>query len=105
MQRELRARVLDEAEIASAARALGTALHDDPFVGYVFPDPGERARRLPQQFATLVRFSSLFGAVVVTEDMLGVSTWQPPGFARISKQSTQSAAFASGPTSAIELGD
>jgi GNAT superfamily N-acetyltransferase len=29
--------------------------------------------------ATLVRFSSLFGAVVVTEDMLGVSTWQPPG--------------------------
>ena len=72
-------RVLNEAEITSAARTLGIALHDDPFVGYVFPDSVERAHRLPEQFATLVRFSSLFGAVVVTQDMLGVSTWQPPG--------------------------
>ena len=75
----IESRVLNEAEIASAARTLGAALHDDPFVGYVFPDPVERARRLPEQFAALVRFSSLFGAVVVAEDMLGVSTWQPPG--------------------------
>ena len=72
-------RVLNEAEIASVGRTLAVALHDDPFLAYVFPSSAERRERSPGQFATLVRFSSIFGAVVVTEDLLGVSAWQPPG--------------------------
>ena len=85
-------RVLNEAEIAAAGYTLATALHDDPFLAYVFPDPGERRARSPLKFATLVRFSSLFGSVVVTEDLLGISAWQPPGV-HVTRERAQRAGY------------
>jgi ribosomal protein S18 acetylase RimI-like enzyme len=70
---------LDEAGIAAAGAMLAAAFHDDPLQMHVFPDARERAQRSPAQFCVLVRQGSLFGEVLASEAMTGVSVWMPPG--------------------------
>ena len=76
---EVSNRALDEAEVAAAGQTLADAFHDDPLQVHVFPDPVERARCSPAQFAILVREGCLFGEVHATQGLTGLSVWLPPG--------------------------
>jgi ribosomal protein S18 acetylase RimI-like enzyme len=71
--------LLPEHELHAAADVLARALHDDPLLCYVLPDPDRRAAALPKHFAGLVRFGLAFGEVDATTDVLGAAVWQTPG--------------------------
>jgi GNAT superfamily N-acetyltransferase len=81
---------LDESQIAEAGRVLAIALGDDPLQNHVFPNPEERVKLAPLQFSTLVRQAHLFGRVLATEGLTGVSAWTPPGEATTYEQAQQS---------------
>src|SRR4029453_9644621 len=81
---------LDDAQIAAAGAMLAAAFHDDPLQMHIFPDPRQRAQRSPAQFSVLVRQGSLFGEVLASEGMAGVSVWMPPGAEPSAAQVTRS---------------
>lgn len=81
---------LGEADIVAAGQMLATAFQDDPLQAYVFPDVEERAQRSPAQFSALVRQGYLFGEVLATAKMTGVSVWMPPGRVTTSEQAAKS---------------
>ena len=70
---------LTETRIFEAGRTLARALQNDPFEKYVFPDDEERAQRSPAHFSPFVRLGYLYGEVLTTVGLTGVSVWMPPG--------------------------
>jgi ribosomal protein S18 acetylase RimI-like enzyme len=67
--------------LARANGALASALAADPMIGYIFPDPQERARMLPWLLGTGLRYSRLYGTVQVTSPACeGVACWVAPRF-------------------------
>lgn len=72
-----------EGDIEDIVRVLARAFEtDDPIEEYVFPDPGQRARRTPGMLRAMVRhrFLPVDGAFVATVDdrVVGAALWQPP---------------------------
>jgi len=69
---------LDRSQISTAAAMFARAFQDDPLMVYALPDPRERARRLPEFYARMVRFGCLAGEVLSTESLDGAAVWLPP---------------------------
>ena len=67
---------------AAVARMLGRAFADDPAMSYIFPDPADRAKRLPRLFALLFN-SDAVGMRLVAQDANAGTFWRPPGQAHV----------------------
>lgn len=63
---------------ASIAAMLGRAFADDPAMSYIFPNPSDRAKRLPRLFAILFDADAP-GMRLVTGDAQAATLWQRPG--------------------------
>jgi len=62
----------------AVAAMLGRAFADDPAMSYIFPDPRDRAKRLPRLFALLFDADAP-GLRLVTGDAQAATLWQRPG--------------------------
>ena len=71
-----------DSERASVAAMLARAFADDPAMAYIFPDPSDRARRLPRLFALLFASDGPAGMRLVTEGGEAATLWRGPGHAR-----------------------
>jgi len=80
---------LTETQIFEAARTLARAFQNDPFEKYVFPDDEERSQRSPAHFSPFVRLGYLYGEVLTTVGLTGVSVWMPPGSEPTADQTLQ----------------
>jgi len=58
---------------------LGRAFAMDPAFSHIFPDPGERARRLPLLFDLFLRIDEADGFVTTGGDGAAAALWRPPG--------------------------
>jgi GNAT superfamily N-acetyltransferase len=67
--------LLHQSQILSAGEVLARAFFHDPLMVYMLPDEGRRARLLPWQYGTLVRYGLLAGEVYTTSDCAGVAIW------------------------------
>ncbi|WP_230483270.1 GNAT family N-acetyltransferase [Sphingomonas sp. Leaf21] len=67
---------------AAVAAMLGRAFADDPAMSYIFPDPTDRAARLPRLFALLFD-SDAVGMRLVSEAADAGTFWRPPGLAEV----------------------
>lgn len=63
---------------AKVAAMLGRAFANDPAMSYIFPDPRDRAKRLPRLFAILYDADAP-GLRLVTGDAQAATLWQRPG--------------------------
>lgn len=63
---------------AAIAAMLARAFADDPAMSYIFPDPRDRAKRLPRLFALLYDADAP-GLRLVTGDAQAATLWQRPG--------------------------
>lgn len=86
-------RVAGGADRVAAAAMLGRAFADDPAFGYVFPDPADRARRLPRLFALMLEPDVKAGMALVTEGAGAATLWRAPGRAVISWPETLARAW------------
>ena len=68
-------RLATAADVDGVARTLAIAFHDEPISQFLVPDPVERARRRPDQFALLVERALGHGAVYTTDDHAGAIVW------------------------------
>ena len=75
---------LAPANAASAAAVLARALHCDPMMVYLLPDPDRRARLLPRFLGALQRYCLRYGTVMVEQGLSGVACWLPPGATEVS---------------------
>ena len=66
------------------AAMLARAFADDPATSYIFPDPAERARRLPRMFR-LIFDEDVGGMPLVTGNVEAATLWRKPGQAEIGK--------------------
>jgi GNAT superfamily N-acetyltransferase len=72
-------------EAMTLAAMMARAFHDDPAMGWFFPDEGSRPRRLQKFFGDLTlrgQYGRL-GEVYTTDDEAAVAVWAPPGKWRI----------------------
>ncbi|WP_293989173.1 GNAT family N-acetyltransferase [Sphingomonas sp.] len=60
------------------AAMLARAFADDPAMSYIFPDPRDRAKRLPRLFALLFDADAP-GMRLITGDAEATTLWQRPG--------------------------
>ncbi|MDQ1230149.1 GNAT family N-acetyltransferase [Sphingomonas sp. SORGH_AS_0879] len=67
---------------AAVAAMLGRAFADDPAMSYIFPDPVERARRLPRLFALLFDGDGV-GMRLIGGAAEAGTFWRPPGQAEV----------------------
>ncbi len=58
---------------------LARAFGDDPAMSYIFPDPADRARRLPRLFALLFDADAAAGMRLVTGGGEAATLWRAPG--------------------------
>lgn len=58
---------------------LARAFADDPAMAYIFPDPADRARRLPRLFALLIDSAPADGMRLVTSGVEAATLWRSPG--------------------------
>lgn len=65
------------------AAMLARAFADDPAMAYIFPDPRDRAKRLPRLFALLFDEDAP-GMRLVTGDAQAATLWQRPGTPAVS---------------------
>jgi GNAT superfamily N-acetyltransferase len=94
---------LKETDIPAAADALSRAFHNDPLQTYVFPDPGERARRSPAHFAPLLRYGLMFGDVLTnTGAPVGAAVCLGPGAWEVTPERAASAGLDALP---LDLGE
>jgi len=63
---------------AAVAAMLGRAFANDPAMSYIFPDPRDRAKRLPRLFAILFDANTP-GMRLITGDAQAATLWQRPG--------------------------
>jgi ribosomal protein S18 acetylase RimI-like enzyme len=62
---------------------LARAFRDDPAFAYIFPDPVERARRLPRLFALLYDSDGRAGMRLLTGGGEAATLWRAPGKADV----------------------
>ena len=67
-----------DADRAAVAAILARAFADDPAMAYIFPDPRDRAKRLPRLFALLFDADAP-GMRLVTGGARAATLWQRPG--------------------------
>lgn len=72
-------RVANDADRARVAAMLARAFADDPAMAYIFPDPAERARRLPRLFALLFDADAHNGLRLIAERDAAATLWRAPG--------------------------
>jgi ribosomal protein S18 acetylase RimI-like enzyme len=72
-----------DADRTAVAAMLARAFADDPAMSYIFPDPRDRAKRLPRLFALLFDADAP-GLRLVTGDAQAATLWQRPGTAQAS---------------------
>lgn len=63
----------------AVAMMLARAFADDPAMCFIFPDPAERARRLPRLFALLFDTDGPPGMRLTTDACQAATMWRPPG--------------------------
>ena len=73
----------NDTDRAAVAAMLARAFGDDPAMSYIFPDPRDRAKRLPRLFALLFDADAP-GLRLVTGDAQAATLWQRPGTPRAS---------------------
>ncbi|MES2097887.1 MAG: GNAT family N-acetyltransferase [Pseudomonadota bacterium] len=73
-----------EAERAAVAAMLARAFADDPATSYIFPDPRDRAKRLPRLFALLFDEDAQ-GMRLVTGEAQAATLWRKPGEASVGR--------------------
>lgn len=71
------------ADRGPVAAMLGRAFQDDPAFGFIFPDPVERARRLPRLFALLYDSDGRAGMRLLANGGLAATLWRGPGRAQV----------------------
>lgn len=76
-------RLATAADRGAVATMLGRAFRDDPAFGYIFPDPVERAKRLPRLFALLYDSDGHAGMRLVTDRLEAATLWRGPGRAQV----------------------
>ncbi len=82
----LSARPIAESRDSAALRdTLGLAFQNDPAVGWILPDAGERARRLPMMFDLIVPGDLAAGVAFASPGGEGVTLWRAPGRAETGK--------------------
>lgn len=67
------------ADRAAVCATLAAAFAEDPVLCWVFPDPADRARRLPRFFAILFDGDGAHGARFVTAGGEAATLWRAPG--------------------------
>lgn len=58
---------------------LARAFADDPAMSYIFPNPADRAKRLPRLFGLLFDSDAAAGLRLVTADGAAATLWRGPG--------------------------
>jgi len=77
-------RMLGRHEFDAAAGALARAFHDDPLIGYFFPDEAQRTKIGPLFFRGALRLAHPEGSTYTTgETPLGGALWMPPGKSKV----------------------
>ena len=76
-------RVADHGDRDTVVRVLARAFADDPAFSFIFPDPVDRARRLPRLFRLIHDSDGRAGTRFVTEGGEAVTMWRSPGRADI----------------------
>ena len=74
--------VAGNADRGRIADMLARAFADDPAMAYIFPDPADRAKRLPRLFGLLFDGDALSGMRLVTTGGEAATLWRAPGQAR-----------------------
>lgn len=64
------------------AALLARAFADDPAMTFIFPDPTERAKRMPRLFALLFDADGVNGMRLATGNSEAVTLWRAPGHLR-----------------------
>jgi hypothetical protein len=72
-------RVAAGADRAPVTQMLSRAFADDPAMSFIFPDPADRARRLPRLFALLFDSDRATGMRLVTAGGEAATLWRGPG--------------------------
>jgi len=67
---------LEKKHIRSACLVFSRAFKDDPFNVYAFPDPEERAKKMPYAYQFLLRYYISYGRCYITSPKVeGVAVW------------------------------
>lgn len=77
-----RVRLATSPDRGDVARTLARAFADDPVMGWIYPDPDDRARRLPRLFALLFDTDGSAGMRLTTAEASAATLWRAPGRAR-----------------------
>ena len=72
-------RVAAPGDRSAIAATLAHAFVDDPAMRFIFPDPADRARRLPRLFALLFDTDGPAGMRLATGDIEAATLWRAPG--------------------------
>ncbi len=72
-------RVAGNADRDRIGAMLARAFADDPAMRFIFPDPADRATRLPRLFALLFDSDASSGTRLVTEGGGAATLWRAPG--------------------------
>lgn len=82
-------RAATRSDVPELARVLSRAFDDDPVMQWMWPEPDQRRRGLPQMFGSFTRYHHLRGGGVELVDgpdgPVGAALWDPPGFWRQSR--------------------
>lgn len=76
-------RLATAADRTAVAAMLGRAFQDDPAFAHIFPDPQDRARRLPRLFALLYDSDGRAGMRLVSAGGEAATLWRAPGRAHV----------------------
>lgn len=74
--------VLGAADRATMSSMLARAFADDPAMTHIFPDPAQRAKRLPRLFALLFDADANSGMRLGTRGGEAATLWRAPGHLR-----------------------
>ena len=67
---------LEKKNVKRAGLVLSKAFKDDPFNTYAFPDPEERAKKMPYAYQFLLRYYISYGRCYITSPKVeGVAVW------------------------------
>ena len=87
-------RLMTEAELPIAAKALSNAFMKDPLQNFTFPDDAERAEKSPAHFSAILNYGLKFGEVYVAENGAGAAVWLKPGEGEVTEERAEEAGFA-----------